>query len=110
MQKIIFSVQGSSSEPYEVVFQKNASSISATCTCQAGAMGQSCKHRVSILNGGQDGIVSGNESEIPVVISWLPGSSIAAAMASLTEAEAEFEKIKKRVTAAKKQLSAAMHP
>lgn len=110
MQKIVFAVQGSSSEPYEVVFQKSESTVSATCTCQAGAMGQVCKHRVSILSGGKDGIVSGNESEIPVVISWLPGSSIAAAMSAIAEAEAEFDKIKKRVAAAKKQLSTAMHP
>lgn len=110
MQKIVFAVQGSGSEPYEVVFHKAESALWATCTCMAGAMGQFCKHRISILNGSKSDIVSGNESEIPVVISWLPGSNIATAMSVLADAEAELEIIKKRVTAAKKHLSAAMRP
>lgn len=110
MQKIIFLVQGSSAEPYEVVFQNDDSVLSATCTCQAGAMGQVCKHRVSILEGSASGVVSGNESEIAAVTSWLPSSKLALAMSALAEAEADLEKAKKRVASSKKQLVSAMHP
>ena len=110
MKEILFLVQGSSLEPYNVIFQNDDSVLSATCTCQAGTMGQVCKHRLSILEGSASGIVSGNESEIATVISWLPGSKLALAMSSLAEAEAELEKAKKRVASSKKQLASAMHP
>ena len=94
MKEAVFLVQGSSAEPYKIVFQNNESVLSATCSCQAGAMGQVCKHRVSILEGSASDVVSGNEAEIATVISWLPGSKLALAMSALSEAEADLDKAK----------------
>ena len=45
----IFTVQGSSPEPYTITVNFNPLTIS--CTCQAGIMGIPCKHRIHILKG-----------------------------------------------------------
>lgn len=73
-------------------------------------MGQYCKHRLSILGGSAAAIASDNGADVSVVLAWLPGSKLAQVMASLAEAEVEFEKAKKHVAALKKQLAAAMRP
>jgi VWFA-related protein len=52
METAEFLVQGSSLEPYEVVFKKRAdANLSAYCTCMAGLNGSHCKHRINILKG-----------------------------------------------------------
>ena len=109
MQEILFSVQGSSAEPYEVAFQRDESTLTAICTCQAGVMGQYCKHRIAILSGESTGIVSGNASDVALVVAWLPGTPLADALSSLAEAETEFDKAKKRVSSEKKHLARVMH-
>jgi len=78
------------------------------CTCAAGQNGQYCKHRFQILEGSTEGIVSGNSEHVPTVMAWLPGTDVAEAMAALAEAEREFERAKKVVTNAKKNLASAM--
>lgn len=108
METIQFRVQGSAAEPYEVSFRKAGNNLSASCTCPAGEKGQYCKHRSRILEGSTEAIVSGNNEQVPTVVAWLPGTDIAAAMAAVAAAEREFERVKKVVTSAKKDLAAAM--
>jgi hypothetical protein len=45
----VFTVQGSSPEPYTITVNFNPLTIS--CTCQAGIVGMPCKHRIHILKG-----------------------------------------------------------
>lgn len=108
METIRFLVQGSAQEPYEVSFGKAGKNLSALCTCPAGENGQYCKHRFRILEGSTEAIVSGNSEQVPTVVAWLPGTDVAAAMAAVVAAEREFERAKKVVTSAKKDLAAAM--
>jgi uncharacterized Zn finger protein len=108
MESIKFQVQGSASEPYEVVFSREGSNLTATCTCPAGLVGQYCKHRFNILGGAVDGVVSNNENEVATVLGWLPGTDVEAAMNAVAAAEAEVERAKKAATAAKKALASAM--
>lgn len=108
MDTIRFQVQGSAEEPYEVTFQKAGDNLSAFCTCPAGENGQYCKHRFRIFEGSSEGIVSGNLEQVPIVVAWLPGTDVAAAMAAVVAAEREFERAKKAVTGAKKNLAEAM--
>ena len=108
METIQFLVQGSADEPYEVTFQKAGHNLSAFCTCAAGHNGQYCKHRFQILEGSTEGIVSGNSGQVPTVVAWLPGTDVAEAMAALAAAEREFDRAKKVVTNAKKNLASAM--
>ena len=108
MGTIQFLVQGSAVDPYEVTFQKAGNNLSAFCTCAAGQNGQYCKHRFQILEGNAEGIVSGNIEQVSAVVAWLPGTDVAEAMAVLDVAEREFDRTKKVVTNAKKNLASAM--
>jgi|GEM_PF-2179553 len=46
---VIFTVQGSSPEPYKITV--NFKPFTISCTCQAAVTGQPCKHRIHILKG-----------------------------------------------------------
>lgn len=107
MDIINFLVQGSSNEPYKVTFQKNGSNLSAFCTCPAGDNGQYCKHRFSILGGFHDGIVSGNKEDVEIVVSWLTGTDVEAAMNAVMDAEEKSEQAKRVLSEAKKRLAKA---
>ena len=109
LQTITFLVQGTAPEPYQVHFALgDGGNITATCTCPAGAMGQYCKHRFNILAGDLTGIASGNEPDVALVASWLPGSDVERALTALGDAEREFRVAKSRVAAAKKAIAKAM--
>lgn len=108
MASITFQVQGSASVPYEVVFSREGTNLTATCTCPAGLVGQYCKHRFNILYGMLDGIVSNNENEVETVVGWLPGTDVEAAMNAVAAAEVEVERAKKAAAAAKKALARVM--
>jgi len=97
METLEFLVQGSETEPYKVRFSRDGNNLTARCTCRAGQVGTYCKHRLGMLEGKTDNIVSGNESEVAVVQSWLPGTDVEAALNELREA-------KQRVEAAQKEL------
>ena len=103
-----FLVQGSASEPYEVVFRRDASNLSAFCTCPAGTNGMYCKHRFAILKGLAKGIVSGNESQVAEVAGWLPGTDVEAALAQVEALEDQANQIQKALSEAKKDLAKAM--
>lgn len=94
MEEIRFIVQGSAEEPYRVTFRKKGNNLSAYCTCPAGVNGQYCKHRINILCGITQGIVSGNKANVQVVTSWLPGTDVEAALFAVIDAEKQCEKVK----------------
>ncbi|MGZ4061401.1 MAG: SWIM zinc finger family protein, partial [Bacteroidia bacterium] len=71
MESIIFLVQGSETEPYQVNFTNTSGKINISCTCQAAINGLSCKHRLRILAGDKKDVVSANTNDIPTVINWL---------------------------------------
>jgi uncharacterized Zn finger protein len=106
--EISFLVQGSSQEPYKVVFRRAEAGLSAFCNCPAGDNGQACKHRLSILNGDVKGIVSNNTQEVTTLLSWLVGTNVEMALRAVESAELQLEQAKIAVTKAKKSLGAAM--
>ena len=108
MEELIFSVQGSAKDPYEVTSRKDGNSLSVHCTCPAGENRQQCKHRVRILRGTPDGIVSGNAEDLKVVKSWLVGTDLEAALETFVIAEEQHERAEKELLAAKKRLTKAL--
>ena len=64
-----------------------------------------CKHRVRILRGLIEGIVSKNTADVTTVAGWLAGSDVDTALRTIDELEREAERIKKALTAAKKALA-----
>jgi uncharacterized Zn finger protein len=110
MKEISFEVQGSAAEPYSVVFAKwSNTNLSAYCSCPAGENGQYCKHRFNILDGETKGIVSGNLDDVKIVQSWLTGTDVEQALMKMRKLESEAARIKKELSAAKKEVAKAMH-
>jgi len=109
VEELIFSVKGSSPEPYEVTFIKDGSSLTALCTCPAGQFGSYCKHRIAILDGKSDSISSGNADQVSTVTEWLVGTDVEAALSELRAAEKTTECAKEDLAALKKKLARAMN-
>jgi len=107
-KEIVFLVQGSSPEPYKVRFIKSDQSFAAFCTCPAGQKGMHCKHRINILAGSIDAIVSDNTKEVATIKEWQIGTPIEEAIKSLTFIENEYLSAKRALTKAKKNLSKAL--
>jgi hypothetical protein len=108
---IKFLVQGSEEVPYETTFDKEGDTVTATCSCPAGVKGptgQCCKHRIGILRGDTDGIVSANTGDVKIVQGWIAGSDIEIALQKLSEGEADLERARKKVASAKKALAKVM--
>ena len=108
MDTILFLVQDSASSPYSVSFTKTINSFTAACSCPAGKVGQYCKHRLKILNGNTEGIVSENKNEISTITSWLKGTEIEKALKDFQEMEERFELAKQNFTISKKRLTHAL--
>lgn len=107
-QKIVFMVQGSAPTPYTTTFMKTQDNLSAHCTCPAGEIGQYCKHRLRILKGSTERIVSGNQDEVQIVQSWVLGSDVEKAIKEIEEAERAHETTKAKLALSKKKLARAL--
>ena len=112
-EHLSFMVQGSAMDPYQVDFYKDGNNLTAYCTCKAGQKRQYCKHRFNILHGLTKGIVSDNLADVQTVKGWLPGSDLERAMQEYECVEAEcnkeIAKLRKKISAAKKEVAKIMH-
>ncbi len=107
--EVVFSVQGSAPEPYQVRFIKRSSTkLNAYCTCPAGQKGMHCKHRIRILAGYDNDIVSGNIGDVPRVAKWVVGTDLEAALDYVVTVEDQFKGLKKQLAAAKKAMAREM--
>ncbi len=105
MDEIAFEFQGSAESPYLVTFRRHGAEVIATCTCPAGENGQHCKHRIGILAGSTDGIVSTNANDVSLLLAWLPGTKLAAALAAVAAADEKSEMAKRFAMTEKKKLA-----
>jgi uncharacterized Zn finger protein len=90
------------------MFERNGSNLNAYCTCPAGDSGVACKHRLNILYGVIDGIVSGNSQDVATVSGWIAGTDVENALRELEDAERLMKSAQDRVKAAKKQLTVSL--
>jgi uncharacterized Zn finger protein len=105
METLEFLVQGSAAEPYRISFHRDGTNLSAYCTCPAGENGMYCKHRIRILHGLIEAVVSDNAADVNTVASWLAGTDVETALHAVTLLEKEAERIKSELSAAKKALA-----
>lgn len=109
MEQLSFLVQGSTADPYEVIFIKDGDSLTAICSCPAGEYGNFCKHRIAILDGKSTAITSDNADKVALVAEWLSGTDVEAALSELRKTEEIANADKKAVAAAKRKLARAMN-
>lgn len=102
MKKIIFLVQGSAKEPYQVEFFKENNKVTATCSCPAGRYSGHCKHRISILTNKPKDIVSDNLDDVQIVSSWIKGTEVEDALNYFTEMQRLEQNAKDEAKKAKK--------
>lgn len=108
-ERIQFLVQGSAAKPYEVTFVKTGKELAAFCTCQSGKSRLSCKHRLDILDGNPNNIVSGNPQEVAKVQNWLPNTSIQQELRNVKISQARVKAANWELAEAKRRLAQVMH-
>lgn len=112
MQSIRFYVQGRSIKPHIVEFTLEGRNLNAHCDCMAGLKGQYCSHRLNILNGIKEGIVSKNAHEVDTVVEWMHDSDIEDALNRFklihSEIEFEMQRLHAKLAAAKDEIAKAM--
>ncbi|MEO5348397.1 MAG: hypothetical protein H7836_01960 [Magnetococcus sp. YQC-3] len=85
MVEIRFQVRGKNNKSghnnklHEVVFIKAGEKIMAHCSCTKG-VDAICQHRINILYGSTQDIISKNADEVKTVASWIGGTDIALAL------------------------------
>lgn len=103
-----FLVEGSAPDPYRVTFHREDGQLTASCTCPAGERQMHCKHRIRILRGSAEGIVSGNGADVSRVVGWLKGSKLQEALGEFLQSEAAVEEANRRLAGAKHKLARIM--
>lgn len=109
MEEITFQVKGSSADAYDVLFIKDGDSLTAICTCPAGQFGNLCKHRMSIIDGKADAVVSDNKDQVPKIADWLKGTDVEAGIFELRTAEMHKATPKDEIMALKRKVARAMN-
>lgn len=107
--KFRFEVQGSASEPYVVIIEREGNNLTATCDCPAGSKRQHCKHRFRLLAGSAEGVIGGDISSIPSLPQLLDGTDVETALRRLQLAEKAEAEAKAEVQKAKAAVASAMH-
>ena len=105
MQQTTIKVAGSATEPYELTFIKDGDSLTALCTCPAGAFGNICKHRMNVLDGETAAISGDDKNEVAKIREWLVGTDVESALNELRAAEQAGGDL----VAAKRKLARAMN-
>lgn len=91
-------ISQSGGEEYEMVSAHQDGKFTFTCTCQAGAMGQMCKHRRELLTGAP------TSPDAHTLQEWYAASQAQVVDQEIAQVEAEAAQVKKRLSALKAQL------
>jgi len=109
VKHLIFVVQGSRGDEYQVTFGAASGRVVAYCSCPAGENGSICKHRLAIMDGEVSNLLSGNAQDVIRLQGLLKGTELEAAYTHLRVMEEEFEAAKRKLELAKKALASTMH-
>ena len=105
MKQVVFSVTSESSgQEYKLIAESTENGFLFRCNCQAGVMGQFCKHRQGIISGQFTANSGVNDTGIAMFKTWLATSRIPAMQTSISAAEEDLKQAKKRVTMLKHEL------
>lgn len=108
MKQFHFLVQGSASQPYSVTVKSSLNKLNIYCTCPAGSLGQNCKHKIQIMQGGQAKVISNNLDELGIIPDLVNQSPISDAMKRLSDLESEAHTLKLEISSTKKQIASLL--
>lgn len=104
-----FDVASSSSgEVYRVTVKRAGANLTCQCTCAAAQNATQCKHRLGILSGSADGVISSNLDELSQVAKLCAGTDVEKALIRISEIEHQQNLLKKELAAAKKALARSL--
>jgi len=92
---------------YNVTVEINGEMVRAACTCKAGQLGKLCRHKIGILSGKTDSLVSKSDdvnSELNKFVSDIGDTACASYLTEMLAADAEMKEQKKRLDRAKRNL------
>lgn len=112
-RQIMFLVQGLEKEPYQIIFSQiegddGQHQLICECECISAAHGDLCGHRLRILEGNTDNIVSDNRDQVQIVRNWLVGTQLEQAVAGLVEAERLLDYAERQLSSARNLLGEVM--
>lgn len=105
-----FMVSGSQGDEYEIRAAKKGTEMWISCTCPAGQFGTYCKHRMALLNGQVDALLSGNEKDVEKLAKILRGTTLEKLMDERFALEKEIAKLNGRNRSVKKKIASYMPP
>ena len=105
MQTLSFNVQGSLTEPYEVIFYFINGVLSGSCTCTAGQQSKYCKHRLDLLQGDTEAIVGASDGDLKTALDWYRNSDLMLKVEELKSVKKDIENLKNKQKAIEKSLS-----
>ena len=104
-----FEIKGTSGT-YKVIVRKDGDIASASCSCAAGIQGMHCKHRIALLTGDTSKLLSTNYQEALNLKEFIRETTLERALIEFREAESNYERTKKELSARKKALARIMSP
>jgi hypothetical protein len=107
--RLVFTVEGSKGDEYEVVAERAGPFLSLTCTCVGAARGEMCKHRIALLDGVIDALLSENESDVALLPGLLAGSAAERALAHFHEVDRAYQKTRQDYEQAQRRWKAAKY-
>ncbi len=110
LQEIRLVVREADAEPCEVVFQREGTNMTATCSCQHTDTDSLCSHRLTLLRGtlGDLILVEGDEQDLEQIPLMLKGTDVEQALKALEEAEDLMKEAHEEYREAKEQMIDAM--
>ena len=103
MEIILKARSSSRPEPYLVVFVWNNKTLSVSCDCPAGELGQLCKHKLALLQNDASMLYNPNQKDdLAKAFKWVQTTSFSSLLNELKETERQTEQT---IANAKKQLA-----
>jgi len=108
--KISIQAKSSNGEySYTVDFIKEDDLLTSFCSCPAGILGKSCKHKIQLLLGDVTMLENSSDAELLLELKkWVDASSFYQMHHALTQIESQISALKKEVKKEKKNLELKM--
>ena len=92
-----FVIEGSTGNEYLVeFFDQGDRWLGATCSCYAGAEERYCRHRIDLLLGKTDDLISDNPEDAELLLQAMAGTKLAEYIAELKIVEEELKTLQRK--------------
>jgi hypothetical protein len=109
MEELRFVMKGSTQEPRHVVVRKDGQNLTMLCSCSMGSRESMCKHRIDLLTGATQNILSGNPGDVQRVAALIEGTDVQKALRMVRAASAKLQEAQEEYEFAQKNLIKAIN-